>query len=56
MTGMSESTQPDNHGQSAETVASYRTPEYHKARRQLALFAGLLLAWEFIGIRLLNKQ
>jgi len=25
---------------------------YHKARRQYALFSGLLIAWEFVGLRL----
>ena len=28
------------------------TDAYHKARRQLALFSGLLLVWEYIGVRL----
>jgi hypothetical protein len=28
------------------------TESYHKARKNLALFSGLLIAWELVGLKL----
>jgi hypothetical protein len=36
-------------------MPDHLTEEYHKARKQYALFAGLLMAWELIGVRLDTK-
>jgi len=32
------------------------TPEYHKARKQLMLWAGTLFVWQFIGIDLAVRR
>jgi hypothetical protein len=34
----------------SEKSSSHLSEQYYKARKQLALYSGLLFAWEFIGI------
>ena len=49
--GLNMASTPEAQPQSRSEPIPEMTEAYHKARRQFALFSGILMAWEYVGIK-----